>query len=99
MAGHSDHGNTPAAWTGVIIMIIGAGVGGYLTIQQQWLGIAAGLGIMLLGLVVGLVMRAMGLGKQPEAASPAAGRVSVPAQAKAAPSGAAAERKRAVAGK
>lgn len=65
MAGH-DHGHTPAAWTGVIISFVGFCVGGTFVIAAQPAGFWGGMGLILLGPVVGLVMRMMGLGKESE---------------------------------
>ncbi|MGV9561582.1 HGxxPAAW family protein [Streptomyces sp. NPDC003480] len=67
MAGNS-HGHTPAAWTGVIIAFIGFCVAGAFTVMAQPVGFWAGLVIVVLGGVVGGVMRQMGLGqpKTPE---------------------------------
>lgn len=91
MAGHDNHGQTPAAWTGVVIVLIGFSLGGAFTIMAQPLGVLAGLGVVALGGVVGLAMRSMGLGaERPRPAArtaPAAGQRdarSVPAQESAA---------------
>ena len=65
MAG-SSHGHTPAAWTGVTIAFIGFCVAGAFMVMAQPVGFWAGMAIVVLGGVVGLVMRAMGLG-QPKA--------------------------------
>ncbi|MFF9084895.1 HGxxPAAW family protein [Streptomyces sp. NPDC014991] len=69
MAG-SSHGHTPAAWTGVIIAFIGFCVSGAFMVMAQPAGFWAGMVIVVLGGVVGAVMRAMGLG-QPKASRPA----------------------------
>lgn len=71
MAGNGhDHGNTPAAWTGVIIALIGFTAGGVFMIMAEPLLVIASMVIVLLGGVATLVMRSMGLGK-PAAAVPA----------------------------
>ncbi|MFD9330091.1 HGxxPAAW family protein [Streptomyces sp. NPDC060065] len=62
MAG-SSHGHTPAAWTGVTIAFIGFCVSGAFTVTADPLGFWAGLVIVALGGVVGMVMQAAGLGK------------------------------------
>jgi ABC-type iron transport system FetAB permease component len=62
MAG-SSHGHTPAAWTGVIIAFIGFCVAGMMMVMAQPLGFWAGMVIVVLGGVVGAVMRSMGLGQ------------------------------------
>lgn len=64
----SNHGNTPAAWTGVTIAFVGFVAGGYFTVKAQPVLVAASLVVVLLGGVVGLVMRAMGLGQPPHRA-------------------------------
>lgn len=61
----SHHGNTPAAWTAVIIAIIAFVVGGFGTIVGNlWI---VGLGFLLLGAaaVVGKMMQMAGLGQYP----------------------------------
>lgn len=65
MAG-SSHGHTPAAWTGVTIAIIGFCVAGAFMVMAQPLGFWAGMVIVVLGGVVGAVMRSMGLGQPKE---------------------------------
>lgn len=62
MAG-SSHGHTPAAWTGVIIAIIGFCVAGAFMVMANPLGFWAGMVLTCLGGVVGGIMRAMGLGQ------------------------------------
>jgi ABC-type iron transport system FetAB permease component len=61
MAG-SSHGHTPAAWTGVTIAFIGFCVAGAFMVMAQPVGFWAGMAIVLLGGVVGWIMKAMGLG-------------------------------------
>lgn len=61
MAG-SSHGHTPAAWTGVTIAFIGFCAAGAFTVMAEPLGVVAGLVVAGLGGVVGLAMRAAGLG-------------------------------------
>lgn len=62
MAKYYHHGNSPAAWTGVIIAFIGFCIGGVFTVMAQPIGAVAGLVVVGLGGVVGLAMRAAGLG-------------------------------------
>jgi UPF0716 family protein affecting phage T7 exclusion len=68
MAG-SSHGHTPAAWTGVTIAFIGFCVAGVFMVAANPLGFWAGVAVIILGGVVGLAMKAAGLGmpKEPEA--------------------------------
>lgn len=72
MAG-SSHGHTPAAWTGVTISVIGFCIGGVFMVAADPLGVVGGLAVVLLGGIVGLAMRAAGLGgaKESEAAKQA----------------------------
>lgn len=77
MAGNSHHGNTPAAWTGVLIAFIGFCVAGaFMVVAQPW-GVALGLVIVCAGGLVGMAMSAAGLGvrkagkSQPHATSSA----------------------------
>ncbi|UCM87327.1 HGxxPAAW family protein [Streptomyces marincola] len=71
MAGHSHHGNTPAAWTAVLIVFVGFSIGSAYTVMAEPLGVLAGAVVVALGGVVGLVMRAMGLGQPTTPARPA----------------------------
>ena len=65
MAG-SSHGHTPAAWTGVTISFIGFCISGVFMVAANSLGFWAGLVVALLGGVVGMVMKAAGLGMPKE---------------------------------
>ncbi|MEW2291636.1 HGxxPAAW family protein [Streptomyces sp. NPDC006743] len=65
MAG-SSHGHTPAAWTGVIIAFIGFLVAGAFMVMAQPVGFWVGMGVVLLGGVVGGIMRIMGMGQKNE---------------------------------
>jgi hypothetical protein len=67
MAG-SSHGHTPAAWTGVIISFIGFCIGGVFMVAADVAGFWVGIGVILLGLVVGLSMKAAGFGMPKESA-------------------------------
>lgn len=69
MAGTS-HGHTPAAWTGVIIAFIGFCISGAFMVLANPLGFWAGMVVIAVGGVVGMAMRAAGLGqtkRQPQA--------------------------------
>ncbi len=68
MAGSSQHGHghTPAAWTGSIISFVGFCVAGVFTVAANTPGFWAGTGLILLGGVVGLAMKAAGLGTPKE---------------------------------
>ena len=59
-----NHGQTPAAWTAVLIMLGGFTVGALaVVLAVPWL-FFVGIGVIVLGAVVGKVMRWMGLGQQ-----------------------------------
>lgn len=64
MAAQHDHGHTPAAWTGVIIVFVGFCVAGACTVAAQPAGFWVGIALALLGAAVGGVMRLMGMGKK-----------------------------------
>ncbi|WP_369367370.1 HGxxPAAW family protein [Streptomyces sp. CG4] len=67
MAGSSHgHGHTPAAWTGVIISFIGFCVAGAFMVMANPVGFWAGMVLILGGVVVGGIMKAMGLGADPK---------------------------------
>ncbi|MCM1970115.1 hypothetical protein M8Z33_35040 [Streptomyces sp. ZAF1911] len=61
MAGTS-HGHTPAAWTGVIIAFIGFSISGAFMVLANPLGFWAGLVVVAIGGVVGMAMKAAGMG-------------------------------------
>lgn len=65
MAGNS-HGHTLAAWTGVTISFIGFCIAGAFTVAAEPIGFVAGLVVVAAGGVVGLLMRAAGLGQPRE---------------------------------
>ncbi|GAA1624939.1 MULTISPECIES: HGxxPAAW family protein [Brevibacterium] len=60
------HGNSVAGWTGVIIMLIGLSIGcvGF-TIHAPMITYIGG-GVTVLGLIVGIILRAVGLGNKPK---------------------------------
>jgi hypothetical protein len=61
----AHHGNTPAAWTGVMIILLGFVVGGIgLIIGSMllfWIGVALGPA----GAIVGKIMQKLGMGAEP----------------------------------
>ncbi len=61
MAGNS-HGHTLAGWTGVTIIFIGFCVAGAFMVLAEPIGFWAGIVIIALGGITGLVMRLAGLG-------------------------------------
>ena len=64
------HGNSPAAWTCVLIMLAGAAVASFAFILASTEGnhdfgtllFWAGIGVMVVGLIVGFVLRKIGYG-------------------------------------
>ncbi|HEX6233330.1 MAG TPA: HGxxPAAW family protein [Jiangellaceae bacterium] len=67
MATRHDHGHTPAAWTAVLIILVGIFIGAFAVAVLNWpLFWIGGVGVIVLGLIVGKVMQMMGLGKPPE---------------------------------
>jgi hypothetical protein len=69
--GHDNHGQTPAAWTAVVIMILAFAVGGIgLIVGQLWI-FWVGVAMFFVGIVVGKVMQMAGLGATPKEHAPA----------------------------
>jgi hypothetical protein len=64
----ATHGNTPAAWSAVTIIIVGFAVGGVGIVVASTTLAAAGGGIVVLGALVGKIMQMMGLGQKSYAA-------------------------------
>jgi 1,4-dihydroxy-2-naphthoate octaprenyltransferase len=63
-AEHEDHGNTPAAWTAVAIIVVAFLIGAYAVLTGNWvLFWIGGVGGTVAGAVVGKVMSMMGMGK------------------------------------
>ncbi|MFI1967685.1 hypothetical protein BLA24_00535 [Streptomyces cinnamoneus] len=62
----NSHGHTPAAWTGVTIAFIGFCVAGAFVVMAKPAGFLAGMAVVVLGGVVGGVMRMMGYGMVPK---------------------------------
>lgn len=58
-APHDNHGATPAAWTLVVIVMIGFLVGCIAMVAASEIGIWVGVGIIVLGCIVGKVMQMM----------------------------------------
>ena len=61
----ANHGNTPAAWTGVFIVLVGFVVAGLGLVFGSWLWFWIGAAFAPLGMIVGYVMSKMGLGNDP----------------------------------
>ena len=58
----AHHGNTPAAWTAVLIILVGFTVGGIGLVVGSWPTFWVGVAIGVMGPVAGKVMQRMGLG-------------------------------------
>ncbi|HZJ04197.1 MAG TPA: HGxxPAAW family protein [Nocardioidaceae bacterium] len=61
----AHHGNTPAAWTGVTIVLIGFIVGGVGLVIDNMLVFWIGVALLPVGVIVGKVMSTVGMGSQP----------------------------------
>lgn len=59
---HDNHGQTPAAWTAVIIVMLAFFVGTLGIVLGQWVMFWIGAGMVVLGGIVGKVMAMAGLG-------------------------------------
>ena len=63
-ADHSDdHGSTPAAWTAVIVMLVGMLIAGIAMIMKQPTYFWVGLAVIPVGAVAGWIMAKAGLGQ------------------------------------
>ncbi|UGQ12942.1 hypothetical protein LO772_04795 [Yinghuangia sp. ASG 101] len=64
-ASHGTHGSSPAAWTGVVVILVGLCVaGGGMIADLPWL-FWTGLGIAVLGVVAGKLLSVTGYGLTP----------------------------------
>lgn len=63
----AHHGNTPAAWTGVTIILIGFVVGGIGMVIDVWALFWVGVALVPIGAIVGKIMQKMGMGAEPAA--------------------------------
>ena len=61
----AHHGNTPAAWTGVMIILVGFVVGGIGMVIDQWTLFWVGVALVPAGAIVGKIMQKLGLGAEP----------------------------------
>lgn len=61
-----SHGSTPAAWTAVLVMLVGVAVASVAVATYNWpLFWIGGGGLVLLGVVAGWVLKLMGYGNTP----------------------------------
>ena len=58
----AHHGNTPAAWTGVTMLLVGFVVAGIALMLESWLGFWIGTAVGVVGIVVGVIMSKTGHG-------------------------------------
>ncbi|WP_335973673.1 MULTISPECIES: HGxxPAAW family protein [Streptomycetaceae] len=78
MAAQHGHGHTPAAWTGVIIAFIGSCLAGGFMVAANTAGFWLGMAIIAVGVVVGGVMKLMGLGQKYEPIQRTGGSIEKP---------------------
>lgn len=62
MSEHDNHGQTPAAWTAVIIIIIAFVLGTVGVVIGNWVLFWVGVGLVVVGAVAGKVMSMAGMG-------------------------------------
>ena len=70
-AAHNSHGNTPAAWTAVTIMLVAVAIGTWAVIDLNWTLFWASVGLLAVGAVVGKVMQMLGFGASADHHRPA----------------------------
>ncbi len=58
----AHHGNTPAAWTGVLIILLGFTVGGVGLVIDNMLAFWIGVAMVPAGVIVGSIMSKVGMG-------------------------------------
>jgi hypothetical protein len=61
----AHHGNTPAAWTTVTIVLVGFVLGGLGLVLDNWVMFWVGVACAPVGVVVGKLMSSMGMGAEP----------------------------------
>lgn len=57
------HGNTPAAWMGVFLMLLGGTILAVGVVLESQMILYVGLAVTVAGPIIGLIMRAAGKGK------------------------------------
>jgi hypothetical protein len=63
---HDNHGQTPAAWTTVTILMIASVVGAIGIVSHNYTLFWVGIGMVVVGLIVGKIMQMMGMGQAPK---------------------------------
>ena len=61
----AHHGNTPAAWTAVMIILAGFVVGGIALVIDSWPMFWVGVALGPIGVIAGVAMSKMGMGAEP----------------------------------
>lgn len=61
----AHHGNTPAAWAAVTVVLLGFVLGGLALVISNWPLFWIGCALGPIGGVVGMVMSKMGMGAEP----------------------------------
>ena len=61
----AHHGNTPAAWTGVTIVLLGFIVGGLGLVIDNMLVFWVGVALLPVGVIAGKIMSTIGMGAEP----------------------------------
>lgn len=61
----AHHGNTPAAWTGVMIILAGFVVGAIGMVADNWTMFWVGVVLLPAGAIVGKIMQKLGMGAEP----------------------------------
>ena len=65
MTHHDDepgHGNSPAAWTAVIIMLVAFTIGTVAVFIEMWWLVWVAVGLLVVGVIAGAVMKRIGYG-------------------------------------
>jgi uncharacterized membrane protein len=62
---HESHGNTPAAWTTVTIVMVAFFLGTLAVVIANWPLFWVSVGLLVVAVIVGKVMAMAGLGKKP----------------------------------
>lgn len=63
---HDNHGQTPAAWTAVIIIVVAFIIGTVAVVIGNWPLFWAGVVLVVIGAVTGKVMSMAGMGAKPK---------------------------------
>jgi hypothetical protein len=61
----AHHGNTPAAWTAVVLILVGFTLGGIGLMVDSWPMFWVGVALCPVAAIVGKIMQRMGMGAEP----------------------------------